>query len=80
MKRFVRLYALGFAVVSVIFWQGVITLGEIVPELQRVAYNSEPGMFQNWLLIGLPSIIYGVLCVLFCHRFATNIALKLKSE
>jgi hypothetical protein len=79
-KRFVRLYALRFAVASVICRQTVITLRESVPARQRATYKSEPGLLQDWLLSSLPSVIYGVLSVLFCQQFANEFALKLKSD
>ena len=80
MKRFVRYIGLGFAVFSVLYWQLVIVLRDIVPAVQQAAYNSKPGLLQNWLGIGLPSIIYGSIWVLFCHWFARKIATKLKSD
>ena len=80
MKRFVRFSGLGFAVASVLFWHSVIVLRDVVPAVQQTAYDSEPGLLQDWLMTGLPSIIYGLLCVLFCHWFARRIASKLKSE
>ena len=80
MKRFIRFSALGLAVASALYWQLVLMLHDVVPAVQQAAYNSEPGLLQSWLMTGLPSIIYGLLCVLFCHWFARKIANRLKLE
>ena len=70
MKQFVRFSALGLAVTSALYWQLVLMLRDVVPVVQLAAYNAKPGLLQSWLMTGLPSIIYGLLCVLFCHWFA----------
>ena len=80
MKRFVRLSGLGLAVASALYWQLVIMIRDVVPAVQQAAYNSEPGLLQAWFMTGLPLIIYGLLCVLFCHWFARKIAYRLKLE
>ena len=80
MKRFVRFSGLGLAVFSALYWQLVIMLRDVVPTIQQAAYNSEPRLLQGWFMTGLPSIIYGFFCVLFCHWFARKIAYRLKLE
>ena len=80
MKRFVRLSALSFAIGSALFWQAVILIQVAIPELQLEAYGTEPGVLQDWLTTGLPTIIYGLACVLFCHWFARKIANKIRTQ
>ena len=73
MVKLVRLASIAFAVFSTFFWAAVGALANIATDVQRDVYRTEPSLFQSWIFGSLPMIIYGLLCVLFCHWFARKI-------
>ena len=38
------------------------------------ASRSHVPLYEDWLINGLPAIIYAVVCLLFCHWLARRVA------
>ncbi len=74
MGRFVRLFSLGFAVFSVIFWLTVDGIGQV---RRQITEGSEPSDWDIWLTSSVPAIICAVICVLVFHWFARKIIKKI---
>ncbi|HTN14490.1 MAG TPA: hypothetical protein VL094_06760 [Sphingomonadaceae bacterium] len=66
MNRLIRWASLGFATFSAFFWAAVGIVDQTVGQ-------SLGGAAQSWLTTTLPAIVFGVICVLFCHWFARRI-------
>jgi hypothetical protein len=41
------------------------------------ASRSHSPLYEDWLINGLPAIIYAVACLLFCHCLARRVARQL---
>ena len=40
----------------------------------HAANSSHMPLYEDWLINGLPAIIYAVACLLFCHWLARRVA------
>ncbi|MCB5426063.1 hypothetical protein H0274_12405 [Altererythrobacter sp. CC-YST694] len=66
MNRLIRWASLGFATFSTVFWA-------IVDIIDQIVGQGLGGAAQSWLTTTLPAILFGMICVLFCHWFARRI-------
>jgi hypothetical protein len=73
-KRLVRIAAIGFTLFSVLYWDsasGLISLAHDYPDALGLPRGS---YLAVWLVYALPTILYGVIAVLFFHWFAKRVA------
>ena len=76
MKGFVRTTSIGLAVFSAIFWSTVDALKQAISQLPI----APTGQTQIWLLSSAPLIVFGAICVVFCHWFAKKLLIKFENS
>jgi len=72
-KLRVRRPATIFALLSAIYWALVSDLGRSLRGVNLTDGALQP-LYEDWLVNGLPAIIYAVVCLLFCHWLARRVA------
>lgn len=77
MGRFIRIASLVFALLSAFYWIAVWTFVELIYVVDERLVEAGS---MIWLSQALPPIIYGVVCVCFCHWFAKQIVRRMKSD
>lgn len=74
MGRFVRFASLGFATGSAVYWLGIAGFVQIIFAIDEQVGVPAGG---QWASQAVPTIIYGVACVLFCHWFARGVVKRI---
>ena len=73
MKLRVRRPAIIFALLSAIYWALVSDVGRSLYGVNLTDGALQP-IYEDWLVNGLPAVIYAVACLLFCHWLARRVA------
>ena len=73
MKLRIRRPAIAFALLSAFYWAIFSDLGSSVRATYTASRSHMP-LYEDWLLNGLPAIVYAVVCLLFCHWLARRVA------
>ena len=73
MKLRVRRPAIIFALLSALYWALVSDLSSSLHAMD-VASRSHVPPYEDWLINGLPALIYAVACLFFCHWLARRVA------
>ena len=76
MKVRVRRPAIIFALLSAIYWALFSDLNSSLHAMHAASSSPMP-LYEDWLINGLPAIIYAVACLLFCHWLARRVARQL---
>lgn len=71
----IRRVAIGFALLSTVYWMVVQGLWSYVMDGPGAA-----PMWQQWLFGAVPPMIYAVLCLIFCHRMARAMGLAARRD
>ena len=73
MRVRIRRPAMAFAVLSALYWALISDLWRSLRGVNLTDGSLQP-IYEDWLLNGLPAIIYAVVCLLFCHWLARRVA------
>lgn len=71
----IRKTAIGFALISTLYWMVVQGLWSFVIDAQPVVPS-----WQKWLSGSLPPMIYAIFCLSFCHRLARAMGLIARQQ
>lgn len=69
----VRRPAIVFALLSALYWALFSDLSSSLHAMNAASGSHVP-LYEDWLINGLPAIIYAVACLLFCHWLARRVA------
>lgn len=72
--KFVRVASVGFAVFSALYWPSVTSFVQIIFAIDE---QTEVSSGAKWAAQAVPTIFYGLACVLFCQWFAKGIVRRI---
>jgi ABC-type uncharacterized transport system fused permease/ATPase subunit len=72
-KGLIRVAAIVFAVVSVVFWQLATSIAVDNGVIVTVRTATSAGYFAQYISYTVPALLYAILCTLFCHWFARRV-------
>ncbi len=72
--RFIRIASIGFAISSALFWLAVVGVIQIMNAVEEQADVSST---MKWAAQAIPTILYGLACVWFCHWFAKGVVRRI---
>jgi hypothetical protein len=75
MRRFVRFASTGFALFSAMFWLTAVSIFGIA-QITGVGVGRADMNLAAWAQAA-PVLVYGAICVWFCHWFARGVAKRL---
>ncbi len=75
--RFVRFASVGFALISAFYW---ISIASFVQIIFFVGEQTELSSGAKWAAQAVPTILYGLACVLFCQWFARGIVRRVNNK
>ena len=84
MSKRLRIAVILFALASPIFWTAVVQITVAVREVYHDGGRSKVPAFNEWLMFGLPAVMYALVCILFIRwvvkRTAYEVLAKRKPD